>query len=78
MKNKINNMKIKNWKLFINENISINNIISELDKLGIDYELSENEYKPFKVIYKPINKSDDFYKKFDKLIYLNNLESVVK
>lgn len=54
------------------------NIISKLDELGVVYELSGNEFKPFKVIYKPINKSDEFYKMFDDLIHLNNLMSVVK
>lgn len=69
---------IKKWKQFINENDKLNDIISQLDDMGIVYELSKNEFKPFKVIYKPLNKSDEFYKKFDDFMYLNNLESVVK
>ena len=70
--------RVKNWKQFLNENVNVDNIISQLDKMGIIYELSGNEYKPFKVIYKPINKSDEFYKMFNDIIYLNNLENVVK
>jgi hypothetical protein len=65
-------------KEFLNENIEVNNISSQLDKIGVKYELSGNEYKPFKVIYKPINKSDEFYKIFNDIIFINNLESVVK
>jgi hypothetical protein len=42
----------------------------QLDALGVKYELG-NEFKPFKVIYKPINKSDKFYDTFKiLLIYL--------
>lgn len=69
---------IKKWKQFINENDKLDDIISQLDNMGIVYELSKNEFKPFNVIYKPLNKSDEFYKKFDDFMYLNNLESVVK
>lgn len=71
-------MKVKNWKLFLNENRVVDEITSKLDKLGVTYELSGNEYKPFKIIYKPLNKSDDFYRDFNNLILLNNLSSVVK
>jgi hypothetical protein len=49
----------------------------QLDALGVKYELG-NEFKPFKVIYKPIGKSDDWYDKFDEIVYLFNLESAVK
>ena len=61
-----------------NMNDKLDDIISQLDNMGIVYELSKNEFKPFNVIYKPLNKSDEFYKKFDDFMYLNNLESVVK
>jgi hypothetical protein len=49
----------------------------QLDALGVKYELG-NEFKPFNVIYKPIGKSDDWYDKFDEIVYLFNLESAVK
>jgi hypothetical protein len=49
----------------------------QLDALGVKYELG-NEFKPFKVIYKPINKSDEFYDKFEDIVDLFNLKSVVK
>jgi len=70
--------KVKNFEQFLNENAKIDNITSIFDKMGVNYELSGNKYKPFKVIYIPINKSDEFYKLFNDIIYLNNLESVVK
>lgn len=58
---------------------SLGNITNQLDKLGVKYELNnDNKIQPFKVIYKPINKSDEFYDKFNEIIYLNNLYSVVK
>ena len=50
----------------------------QLDQLGAKYEMSGNKFKPFKVIYKPIGKSDDWYDKFDEIVYLFNLESAVK
>ena len=79
---KINN--VKNWKQFMNEQSNsqpsdsqIDYIISELDNMNVEYELSKNKYKPFKVIYKPINKSDEFYRRFNDIIYRYNLESAV-
>lgn len=62
----------------LNENKYIDNIISKLDELNVRYELSNSKHKPFKAIFKPVNKSDDFYKKLDDIIYLNKLEDVVK
>ena len=50
----------------------------QLDALGAKYEMSGNKFKPFKAIYKPIGKSDDWYDKFDEIVYLFNLESAVK
>jgi hypothetical protein len=50
----------------------------QLDQLGAKYEMSGNKFKPFKIIYKPIGKSDDWYDKFDEIVYLFNLESAVK
>ena len=50
----------------------------QLDALGVKYELSGNEFKPFKAIYRPINKEDRWYDKFEDIIHLFNLGSVVK
>jgi hypothetical protein len=51
---------------------------NQLDDMGVEYEMSGNPYAPFKTIYKPINKSDDWYVKFEDLIDRANLGSVVK
>jgi hypothetical protein len=51
---------------------------TQLDDMGVEYEMSGNPYAPFKTIYKPINKSDDWYAKFEDLIDRANLGSVVK
>jgi hypothetical protein len=57
----------------------INKIKKRLDALGIKYEMSiTNKVKPFKVIYKPVDKSDEFYDKFNDIIDLYNLKDVVK
>lgn len=51
----------------------------KLDALGVKYEMSKTDkVKPFKVIYKPINKSDEFYDKFEDIVDLYNLKGVVK
>lgn len=50
----------------------------QLDQLGAKYEMSGNKFKPFKAIYKPINKSDRWYDKFDEIVDLFNLASAVK
>jgi len=50
----------------------------QLDALGVKYEMSGNEFKPFKAIYKPVNKEDDWYDKFEEIIDLFNLGSAVK
>jgi hypothetical protein len=70
--------KFKNSKFILNENDIINNMTSQLDKMGVKYEMSKNPYLTFKAIYKPINKSDEFYKHFEDFISLNNLGNVVK
>ena len=49
----------------------------QLDALGVKYELG-NEFKPFKVIYKPTGKSDKFYDTFEDIVDLFNLKGVVK
>lgn len=51
----------------------------QLDDLGVKYEMSAtNKVNPFKVIYLPVNKSDEFYDKFDEIVDLFNLKGVVK
>jgi hypothetical protein len=65
-------------EFFLKEETSIDSIKKQLDALGIKYEMSGNKFRPFKVIYKPVNKSDKFYNKFEDIIDLFNLRSVVK
>jgi hypothetical protein len=51
----------------------------QLDALGVKYEMSKTDkVRPFKVIYQPINKSDEFYNKFEDIVDLFNLKGVVK
>ena len=51
----------------------------QLDALGVKYEMSKTDkVRPFKVIYQPINKSDEFYDKFENIVDLFNLKGVVK
>lgn len=56
----------------------IKHIQKQLDDMGVKYEMGDTPYAPFKTIYKPINKSDDWYDKFDDLIWRANLRGVVK
>ena len=60
------------------EETAIDMAKKQLDQLGAKYEMSGNKFKPFKAIYKPIGKSDDWYDKFDEIVYLFNLGSAVK
>jgi len=50
----------------------------QLDALGVKYELSGNEFRPFKAIYRPTNKPDKFYDTFNDIVDLFNLGSAVK
>jgi hypothetical protein len=51
----------------------------QLDALGVKYEMSKTDkVRPFKVIYKPINKEDEFYDKFEEIVDLFNLKGFVK
>jgi hypothetical protein len=51
----------------------------QLDALGVKYEMSKTDkVRPFKVIYRPINKSDEFYDKFEDIVDLFNLKGFVK
>jgi hypothetical protein len=50
-----------------------------LDQLGVKYEMSKTDkVRPFKIIYKPINKSDKFYDEFEDIVDLFNLKGFVK
>jgi hypothetical protein len=60
------------------EETAIDTAKKQLDDLGAKYEMSGNKFKPFKAIYKPIGKSDDWYDTFDEIVYLFNLGSAVK
>jgi hypothetical protein len=60
------------------EETAIDTAKKQLDQLGAKYEMSGNKFKPFKAIYKPIGKSDDWYDTFDEIVYLFNLGSAVK
>jgi len=51
--------------------------LGELRRLKINYELSGNKDKPFKKVFKPIDKSDNFYRAFDDVVYRYGLEDVV-
>jgi hypothetical protein len=50
----------------------------QLDALGIKYEMSGNKFRPFEAIYRPKNESNEFYGKFNRIVYEFNLESAVK
>ena len=57
----------------------INDIKKRLDTLGVGYKMSKtNKVKPFEVIYKPINRPDEFYKEFEDIVNSFNLQGVVK
>jgi hypothetical protein len=50
----------------------------QLDALGVEYEMSGNKFRPFKAIYRPNNKSNSFYKEFNRIVYEFNLGSAVE
>ena len=50
----------------------------QLDQLGVKYEMSGNPSRPFKAIYKPINKDDKWYDNFEDIVFRYNLGGVVK
>lgn len=57
----------------------LDTIRTKLDNLNVEYKMDlNNKVEPFKVIYKPVNKSDDWYDKFNDIIWRYNLEKVVK
>jgi hypothetical protein len=51
---------------------------NQLDALGVKYEMSGNKFKPFEAIYRPNNKSNEFYDEFNRIVYEFNLGSAVK
>ena len=59
----------------MNENLE--DVKKELDDVGIEYTLSGNSYSPFEKVFKPINQSDDFYKKFEDVVDRYNLKGSV-
>jgi hypothetical protein len=61
-----------------NVNRHIKAIQIQLDQLGVKYEMSGNPYKPFKAVYKPINKDDKWYDNFEDIVFRYNLGGVVK
>ena len=69
---------IEENKPVANVNKHIKAIQIQLQQLGVKYEMSGNPYKPFKAVYKPVNKDDRWYKDFDDIIFRYNLGGVVK
>jgi hypothetical protein len=52
---------------------------NQLDDMGVEYEMDPKSLsKPFKAIYKPENKSEEWNTKFEDLIDKANLKSLVK
>jgi hypothetical protein len=63
----------------LQEGSAIDMAKEQLDALGVKYEMSKTDkVRPFKAIYKPTNKPDDFYDKFNKIIDEFNLKGFVK
>ena len=63
----------------VQEGTAIDMAKKKLDALGVKYEMSKTDkVRPFKVIYKPINKSDKWYDEFEDIVDLFNLKGFVK
>jgi hypothetical protein len=63
----------------VKEETGIDMAKKQLDALGVKYEMSKTDkVRPFKVIYRPINKEDDWYDKFEDIVDLFNLKGFVK
>jgi hypothetical protein len=63
----------------VKEETGVDMVKKRLDALGVKYEMSKTDkVRPFKVIYKPINKSDKFYDEFEDIVDLFNLKGFVK
>jgi hypothetical protein len=73
--------KKQDWHAIFNENMA--NLKEELPAekelkaLGVKYELGGSKSSPIKKIFKPVNKDDAFYKKFEDIVSRNNLEGAV-
>jgi hypothetical protein len=63
----------------VKEETGVDMVKKRLDALGVKYEMSKTDkVRPFKVIYKPVNKSDKFYDEFEDIVDLFNLKGFVK
>jgi hypothetical protein len=63
----------------VKEETGVDMAKKRLDALGVKYEMSKTDkVRPFKVIYKPVNKSDKFYDEFEDIVDLFNLKGFVK
>jgi hypothetical protein len=63
----------------LQEETAVDMAKKKLDALGVKYEMSKTDkVRPFKAIYKPTNKPDDFYDKFNKIVDEFNLKGFVK
>ena len=71
-------MGLEENKPAFNVNNHIKAIQIQLQQMGVKYEMSGNPYKPFKAVYKPVNKDDRWYKDFDDIVFRYNLGGVVK
>jgi hypothetical protein len=81
-------LKLKSWfsknildenKPVANPNKHIKGIQIQLDQLGVKYKMDpENKVQPFKAIYKPVNKDDEWYDNFNDIVFRYNLKDVVK
>ena len=60
------------------EETAIDMAKERLDALGVKYKMSGNNFKPFEAIYRPNNKSNEFYDKFNRIVWEFNLGSAVK
>jgi hypothetical protein len=70
---------IKKAMMEAKEETAIDMAKKQLNALGVKYEMSKTDkVRPFKVIYKPIGQSDEFYDKFEDIVDLFNLKGVVK
>jgi len=61
-----------------NVNRHIKAIQIQLDQLGVKYEMSGNPHKPFKAVYRPINKDNKWYDNFEDIVFRYNLRGVVQ
>jgi hypothetical protein len=69
---------IKKAMMEAKEETAIDMAKKQLDQLGVKYEMSGNEFRPFKTIYRPNNQSDSFYEEFNRIVYEFNLGSAVE